>query len=225
MLGQIQKMNAVGGHNAEMADNVVHESVRSITTLSRSGIQSTQSRFKLIRFNDGRRGQAGEPVGDNDAMADVADIPGDADNRLPLKINVENKWARFIQASKMTKGSKTIFFSNSTLAHMREHLSYKNVDKIRALLKELPYSKVTWWTRGLNICSVTADVAPKKYLIYYLDIISVIRFLIGYRPFTPHLAYAPIRHYSTDKPENPQFDNEDKQIYGEIHTADWWWTA
>ncbi len=51
-------------------------------------------------------------------MADVADISGDADNRLPLNNNVEYEWARFMQASKMTKGSMTIFFSNPTLAPM-----------------------------------------------------------------------------------------------------------
>ncbi len=82
MLGQIQEIDAVGDDNAEMADELVHESVRSTTSQSRSEIQSIQSEFKLIRFNDDRRGQAGELVGDKNAMVDVADIPGEADNRL-----------------------------------------------------------------------------------------------------------------------------------------------
>ncbi len=80
MLGQIQKMDAVSGDDAEMADEVVYESVRSTTSWSRSEIQSTQSRFKLIRFHDSRRGQAGEPIRDKDTMADVANIAGDVDN-------------------------------------------------------------------------------------------------------------------------------------------------
>ncbi len=80
MLGQIQKMDAVGGDDAEMADKMVHESVRSTTSWSRSEIQSIQSGLKLIRFNDGRRGQAEELVGDEDAIADITDIPGDANN-------------------------------------------------------------------------------------------------------------------------------------------------
>ncbi len=195
MLGQIQRMDVVGGDNGEMADKVVHESVRSTTSRSRSRIQSTQNRFKLIRFNDGRIGQAGKPVGDEDAMADVTDIPGNMDNRLPFKNNVKYEWAKFMQASKKIKGSMTMFFSNPTLAPMREHLSYKSVDEMRALLIELPYGKVTCWTRSLNIRSITTDVAPKEYLIYYLDIIPAIRFLIGHRPFAPHLAYAPVRNY------------------------------
>ncbi len=95
MLGQIQvtysdkkegppnkvgRMNAFDSDDVEMADKVVHESVCSTTSRSRSGIQSTQSGFKLIRFNDDRRGQAGEPVEDKNAMTDVTDIPGNAEN-------------------------------------------------------------------------------------------------------------------------------------------------
>ncbi len=67
-----------------------------------------------------------------------------------------------------------IFFRNTTLAPMREYLSYKNVEEIRVLLTELPYGQIIWWTKNLSIYSVTADVAPKKYLMYYLDIIPAI---------------------------------------------------
>ncbi len=140
---KVGKIDAVGSDNAKMADKVIHESMRSNTSWSRSEIQLIQSRFKSIRFNDGKRSQARELIRDEDAMTDVVDIPGDADNCLLLKNNVEYEWARFMQASKMTKVSMTIFFSNPTLALIREHLSYKNMVKIRALLKELPYGKIT----------------------------------------------------------------------------------
>ena len=36
-----------------------------------------------------------------------------------------------------------IFFSNPILAFIWKHLSYKNVDEMRALLTELLYGKVT----------------------------------------------------------------------------------
>ncbi len=49
-----------------------------------------------------------------------------------------------MQASKITKGLMTMFFSNPTLTLMQEYLSYKKVDKIWALLTELLYSKVIW---------------------------------------------------------------------------------
>ncbi len=77
MLGQIQvtysdrkeeptnkvgKIDVIGSDNAKMADKVVYKSMCSTTSQSRSRIQLTQSGFKLIRFNDGRRGQAEELV-------------------------------------------------------------------------------------------------------------------------------------------------------------------
>ena len=82
--------------------------------------------------------------------------------------------------NKIIKGSIGIFLNNLDLAHIWEHLSYKSVDELRALLKELPYNKVTWWTKSINICSVITNVAPKKYFMYYLDIIPAICFLISY---------------------------------------------
>ena len=45
-------------------------------------------------------------------MANVIDIPSDINNCLLFKNNVEYKWARFMQASKMTKKSMIILFSN-----------------------------------------------------------------------------------------------------------------
>ena len=152
-------------------------------------------------------------------MAVVADI--DVDNYLLFKTNVEYKQAKFMQASKMTKRLITIFFSNPTLAPMWEHLSYKNVDKMRALLTELPYDKVIWQTKSLNIRLVTINVAPKNYFMYYSDIIPAIRFLISHWFFVSHLTYAPIWRYSTDNSENPQLDNENNQIYKKMPTADW----
>ncbi len=69
-------------NNAEMVDKVVHESLYSTTSRSRSEIQSNQSEFQLIKFNDGRKSQAEEPVEDKDAMSDVADMPSNIDNQL-----------------------------------------------------------------------------------------------------------------------------------------------
>lgn len=79
----------------------------------------------------------------------------------------------------MTKGSIKMFFINPDLALIWKHLSYKSVDEMRALLTKLPYSKVIWLTKSINIGLVIADVAPKNYFMYYLDIIPAIHFLIS----------------------------------------------
>ncbi len=158
----------------------------------------------MIGFMNSERGQAGEPVGDEEVIAYLADkLIILNDNSLPLKNNVEYAKAKLIHDSKMTKGSMGMFFNNPDLASMREHLSYKSVDEMKALLTELPYGKVTWWTKSISIRSVIANVASKEYLMYYLDIIPTIRFLSGHRPFAKHIAYAPVQRYSTDSPENP----------------------
>ncbi len=192
----VEKTDPVGtAEYAEKTDGeqVNPESVRSTWTWSRSGIQSTQSGFKVIKFTNSERRQAGEPVGDDEVMAYLADKPVVLNNNgLPFKNNVEYAWVKFMQDNKMTKKSMGMFFNNPDLAPMRKHLSYKNVDEMRALLTELPYGKVSWWTKSINICSVIADVAPKEYLMYYLDIIPAIRFLIGHRSFAQHMAYVPV---------------------------------
>ncbi len=56
LANKVGRINAVGGDDAEIANKVIYESMRSTTSRSRLGIQSTQSGFKLIRFNDGKRG-------------------------------------------------------------------------------------------------------------------------------------------------------------------------
>ena len=218
-------MDPVGtAEYAEKADGeqVNSDSVRNTCTQSRSGIQSTQSRFKVIGFTNSEKKQAEEPVRDEEVMPYLADKPVVLnDNSSPFKNNVKYVWAKFMQESKMTKGSMGMLFNNPDLAPIREHLSYKNVDEMRALLTKLPYGKVTWWTKSISIRSLIADVAPKEYLMYYLDIIPAISFLIGYRLFAKHMAYAPVQSYSTDNPENSEVDKEDERIYGEMHTADW----
>lgn len=77
-------------------------------------------------------------------MTSMINIPDVEDkNRLLFKNNVVYVWARFRQASKMTKKLMTIFFTNPNLTLMQEHLSYKNIDEMRTLFIELLYSKVT----------------------------------------------------------------------------------
>ncbi len=144
----VEKMDPVGtAEYAEKAygEQVNSDSVRSTCTRSRSGIQSTQNGFKVIGFTNSEKKQAEEPVRDEEVMAYLVDKPVILnDNGFPFKNNVKYVWAKFMQDSKMTKGSMGMFFNNPDLAPLQEHLSYKNVDEMRALLTKLPYGKVTW---------------------------------------------------------------------------------
>lgn len=76
-------------------------------------------------------------------MTYMMDIPIDQNNNCHLfKNNMEYAQAKFIQASKMSKKSMDIFFNNSDLALIQEYLSYKNGDKMGALLRKLSYGKI-----------------------------------------------------------------------------------
>ena len=225
-INNVERMDPVGtAEYIEKADGeqMILGSVRNTCTWSRSGIQSSQSEFKVMRFMNSKMGQAEKPVGDEEFIAYLADILVVLkDNGLPFKKNIEYAWAKFMQDNKMTKSLMRMFFNNPDLASMREHLSFKSVDEMRALLTQLPYGKVTWWTKSISIRLVITDMAPKEYLMYYLDIITTIRFMISHRPFTQHMTYGPVQRYSTNNPDNPEVDKKDEQIYGEMYTADWW---
>ena len=62
--------------DTEMPDvkHIPREGEHTTSGRSRSGIQSIQSVFKLIEFNDSKRTQAGEPVDEEITMAYMADI-------------------------------------------------------------------------------------------------------------------------------------------------------
>ena len=147
-INNIERMDPVGTIKyAKKADReqVNPESVRSTCTRSRSGIQSNKNEFKIIGFINSKRGQTGEPIGDKKFMAYLEDTQIVLnDNRLPFKNNIKYTWAKFIQDSKMIKGLMEMFFNNPDLAPIWKYLSYKNMDKIRPLLTELLYGKITW---------------------------------------------------------------------------------
>ena len=67
---------------------------------------------------------------------------------------------------------------------------------------ELLYEDVVW--KGIK---------GLKLDLYALDIMDVIRFLIGHEPFSNDLVYAPVR----------EFNSQDSRIYTQAHTADAWW--
>lgn len=82
-------------HITPISDHSISE--RTTSTRSRSGIQSIWSGFKSIKFDDSQGGQAGEPVGDEDTMAYMEDVPVDMDNDCyPFRYGVDYAWAKFL---------------------------------------------------------------------------------------------------------------------------------
>lgn len=67
-----------------------------------------------------------------------------------------------------------MLFKNLNIAVIWKYLRYKNIDEMMFLLTKLPYSKIIWQIKSLNIYSVIVNVVSKKYHIYYLIIIPII---------------------------------------------------
>lgn len=55
-----------------------------------------QSEFKLIKFNNGRKNQARKLIQDKNAIKNVVNIPGNINNCLLFKNNIEYKWTKFM---------------------------------------------------------------------------------------------------------------------------------
>lgn len=55
------------------------------------------------------------------------------------------------------------------------------------------------------------NMALKEYVIYYLNIIPIIYFLINYQLFAPHITYILVKHYLTNNLNNNNIDNNKKK--------------
>lgn len=99
----------------------------------------------MIEFDDSLKSQTKKLIKNKNTMIYMVNIlVFVGNNYFSFKNNIEYIWVKFMQANKMTKKSIEIFFKNLNLAMMQKHLNYKNVNKIKALLIELLYSKVIW---------------------------------------------------------------------------------
>ena len=54
---------------------------------------------------------------------------------------------------------------------------------------------------------------PTKHYIIRRNVMDLIAFVVGHTPFTPNMAYAPVRQRNSDG----------GLIFSEMHTANWWW--
>ena len=57
---------------------------------------------------------------------------------------------------------------------------------------------------------------PNRHMFIYQDIMSLIIFLLGHRPFEHEMVYAPCRSF-TGTADSPI------RVYHELHSGDWWW--
>ncbi|KAF8443552.1 hypothetical protein BDZ91DRAFT_754570, partial [Kalaharituber pfeilii] len=77
------------------------------------------------------------------------------------------------------------------------------------LMNVKPGKPVRHWTTWRDFSH------PSIGTVYYRDIFECVKLLLKHPPFTDHMHYAPIQ----------LFNDEGERIFGDIHTADWWWST
>ena len=101
-------------------------------------------------------------------------------------------------------------------ANQKDKVIFRTADHYRQLAEldiQWGIHNDGWRVDDLCVPSEISGADDFRYEIYYRDIVEVIRFLLGHRPFKDNLAYAPVKIKN---------DN-DRNVYNEMHTGEWWW--
>lgn len=113
-IGSMVKVDIV--EDMKIAEIILGNVCKTFSQL-RSIIQSTQSSFKMINFDDSQSEQAKELIGYEHVIistTNIFDIKNN--NHFLFKNNVEYIWIRSMQASIMIKKLIIMFFNNPDLA-------------------------------------------------------------------------------------------------------------
>ena len=144
---------------------------------------------------------------------------------FPFRDAADYAMAEWLSQNKITKGAIDDFCTNPLLEPLSQYTSFRNGEEFKHLIEHIDGGVLddNWEIYEFTRLSEIEGIENVDYRVYYRDVIKAVRFLIGHEPFADSLAYAPIRNYSTDDPQNPVITDNDERIYSEMHTADWWW--
>ena len=84
--------------------------------------------------------------------------------------------------------------------------SFQSADELWALLENLDF--------GFGDCGwfrVDLAIGP----LYTRDLLQCIQLLLGHLPFADHIAFEPVQFH----------DTQNRRIYSEMYSGDWWWEA
>ena len=122
--------------------------------------------------------------------------------------------AHYFTELETTKGNVNKFLSDPLMTPLTKKLSYKNVDEWIEKLSEIPWGipEDKWIEHKYNIKSGVSEIAGQKIVIQLQNVLSCVKFLMGYLSFQHNQTYEPCCIYN---------QNED-QVYNKMHTGDWW---
>ena len=118
--------------------------------------------------------------------------------------------ARFFCSARVPRTHVDDFFHNDFLsaesdvshATFSYHSAYSLYKKIEEMVMDPQWKNVF----------VDLKLA-KNTEFWYRDIMSVLKYLLGWKSFTSHMVWAPIQH----------FDCHGERVYTEMYSAIWWW--
>ena len=198
-------------------------SMLSVPGIGHKRLLSTSSCVREETFTQGTKGRRAGCGVDPDQVDFDTIICGDSAQHgdkekgefFPFLNAHEYALAQWFREEKITKGGRHRFFNDPRLEPVHRLLSFKNTDQLLDREGNIPFGiEDDGWTRDvISIQSNIEGTASKEYTLLYRGIIKALRFLLGHRPFKEDMVFAPVR----------QYNNNDKRVYTDIYTGDWWW--
>ncbi|MCJ1470748.1 hypothetical protein MMC07_009395 [Pseudocyphellaria aurata] len=199
---------------------------------ARAGIFSTTSAFRTETYEEQTGRKTGACVPRNEVTEDSyeerredtheegrEDTHNETNPYYPFNNSSDYALALWFQDTGCTKGDVNNFFKNKLLEpfHIglerpppfRLGLSFKN-DRIPTGV-----CNDDWRELELTVETELEGQVPSMVIVQYRNVINAIKFLLGHFPFASDLVYSPICQYNDDN----------KRVYTEMHTGDWWWNT
>lgn len=138
----------------------------------------------------------------------------DTNSFFPFKDYTEFKISWWLFKSKLSDAELKQLFS--IRGWWSELFSFRTVKGWKRVLHQIPcgISDDTIMEADISI-SVPSSDQIIKYVVRYRSVLNIVRFLISFPPFAPHLTFAPVRLFKDDEREVP--------IWNEMWTGSWWW--
>jgi Plavaka transposase len=209
------------GHNGENGDSI-DPAGPVLFGHNVQGRLSTMASIRTETYEEVTGIKAGEPLPRPryrypDYETKIDDRKSDHAAYSPFQSSTDFALAQWFLSAGCTKRDIDRFFGDERLAPIQKLLSFTSHDELMTRIHNIPYGikDDAWTVRDIEVGQDTLGSPPNRYQIRYRNVVKAVEFLIGHRPFAPHLVYAPVRLFSGT--------GNDNRIYNEMHTAEWWW--
>ena len=193
--------------------------------LSSHGIASTSASLITQTYYQATRRNAGVPTRVTESKYDEREetinrlLFSDRENEVyyPFKSQEDYAYSEWFTTSKISQTQINNFLRSPILNDpAQDRFSYANAEEWKRRVSQVPHGiqEDKWIRQGITIRKTIDDIQGVTSVIYYRDIIMILRFLLGHRAFEQNMTYAPVR----------LTNQRGERVYGEMHTGEWWWS-